>query len=201
MKFKSLSQKVLERRRKRIASRIHDAVFILAVVSAISTMGFSAWRTNKTYLAVNAPSWAEFKVNMPQKRESIMAANQDGLPLKLTINGEFWDIVKADHFNDSEDYSDGQPFNGIQAETHCSKKIIVYIQTDDPALLRANLWHEIMHAGACLHGGDTWWNSINPTKTQHDGILHLGEFLGAFSRANPQFMLWAANSSTYSLNY
>jgi hypothetical protein len=194
---KPFNQKVLDRKRQRISRRISTTASFMTLAFIIACSGFMAHYSQKSYLAINAPSWADFKLNGPERMrfERVGATDPSGLPAVLTINGEHWEIVRVDSFNDSDDKKEGAVFSSIQAETFCDKRIITYIRTDDPAVLRANMWHEIMHAGACLHGGDTWWNSINPTRENHPGVEHLGEFLADFTHNNPLFMEWIAQSS------
>lgn len=195
-KFRSLSQRVFDRRRARTLSRIRGFLWLGVMLCFLAMSYFMFRNSQRAYLAVNAPTWADFRVmssGITDLREQVASTNIEGLPYRLTINGEIWDVSKVDHFSDSESQpKDGSLFAGFQAQTYCSKHLIVYIQHNDPQLLRVSLWHEVMHAGACLHGGDGYWNSINPTKTSHEGVRHLGEFLATFTRDNPLFVQWAS---------
>lgn len=145
-------------------------------------------------MLVGAPSWADFSMQSGklQGREYVRNVDDGGIPFTLMINGEHWNLVKVNHFAEAEKHESGKAFNGVQAETFCDQKLISYIETQDDNVLRENLWHEIFHAGACLHNGDTFWNSENPTKFDHPGVYHLGQFTSNFVRDNPLFMAWAA---------
>jgi hypothetical protein len=112
----------------------------------------------------------------------IDAVNEDGLPIALNINGESWKVVRAQSF--TKEMADNA------ATTSCQLRTIFYLPEATPSLLRNDLAHEVFHAGACLHGGDTWWNSINPDNVHHDGIYHLADFWTNFAHANPEFMVW-----------
>ena len=100
----------------------------------------------------------------------------------LYINGQVWDLVPVDRFDDETEYG----------ETDCDNQEIDYLASSDPSELREALWHEIFHAGACVHGGDQWWNSIHPTDDDHPGIYHLADFMHNFTRDNKEFVTWAA---------
>jgi hypothetical protein len=109
---------------------------------------------------------------------SVVETNEDGVPTHLNINGQMWNVRKV-------------PFLFITiAETRCKERTIVYIDDPSPMALRTNLIHEVFHAGGCLHGGDTWWNSIHPDNFDHPGIYHLADFMTSFSHDNPEFMEW-----------
>jgi hypothetical protein len=137
------------------------------------------------------PDWADFKISGTEHETSTFL-NPDGVPEEVMIDGEKWDIIHVDHFDEAEKYKPGQRFGGDQAETYCAERTIAYVSNEDKTELRVDLMHEIFHAGACGHGGDTWWNSIHPTSTYHPGIYHLGEFMATFLRDNPQFAMWEA---------
>jgi len=124
--------------------------------------------------------------------ETLRQGWTDGVPVSVLINGQLWTIGPVDHFADSTPKNAGN----IMAETFCEDREIAYIHAEDPARLRVNIWHEIFHAGACLHDGDSWWNTEDGAK-DHPGIYHLGEFMAEFTLANPKFMEWA--NSPYSL--
>lgn len=188
--MKSLSQKVLERKAQRRRTRAW--MWVGAITIGLCAVQFYSIR-RRTKL-VTEPSWAAFTseyTNAPL-HETVLATNVDGVPDALMINGEMWDISRVDHFKDAEG-RDGGRFSGVQAQTYCKQRMIAYIPTQNPVILKVNLWHEVMHAGACLHGGDTWWNSPHPTAERHEGVKHLGEFLAEFSRDNPGFVAWEAS--------
>jgi hypothetical protein len=104
-----------------------------------------------------------------------------GIPSHLDINGQTWNLVPVDHFDD----------NDVNGETDCENREIDYATSSDPAELREAIWHEIFHAGACVHGGDQWWNSVHPTDDVHPGIYHLADFMHNFTHDNKQFVSWA----------
>lgn len=192
MKFRrpTFSQKVTQirkDRREKLVTRGLQTLFVLI---------FSGLMISNIYLAKvkehqKAPTWAEF-INDGSIHESVSMSTIDGIPSVLNINGDHWNVVRVDAFKDALDHIDGRSFNGVQAQTYCREKLISYIETQNITVLKENLWHEVMHAGACTHGGDTWWNSIDPTQDKHEGIKHLGEFLSNFTKVNPNFVAWAS---------
>ena len=201
LKYKSLSQSVFDRlAAKRVRNRL-AVIRLSLVVLALSGMAFfeyTSYAGMKAAQQATVPTWAGFKINPPgdaskQLFETIGSHYSDGVPINLIINGEEWSIVKADIFDDALKNKPGKSFNGVQAETYCNNKTIAYIPATDPRRLRINLMHEVFHAGGCLHGGDTWWNSINPTRNEHIGVYHLGEFMAVFVHDNPYFMEWEEN--------
>lgn len=201
LKYKSLSQAVFDRIQEKKRKRIVIATLVGLSVIWLSGIGFSVFMSHRQMAAaerVTVPTWAEFKLNPPgdaskQLFENIGSHYSDGVPTTLIVNGEEWSIVRVDMFNDALKAKLGESFNGVQAETYCNNKTIAYISATNPRKLRINLMHEVFHAGDCLHGGDTWWNSINPTKTEHIGVYHLGEFMAVFAHDNPEFMEWEEN--------
>lgn len=128
------------------------------------------------------PTWADFTAANGNQTGWYERATDPvtGIPESVSINGEKWALVRVDKY----DHLD-------RAGTeYCGAQTISYIEARDPREMRTIILHEIFHAGACAHGGDTWWNSINPTELKHDGIKHLGEFWAEFSMANPTFIRW-----------
>lgn len=101
------------------------------------------------------------------------------LPTHLDINGQTWDVQQVTRIDNK----------GSDGETFCDTREIDYAETDDPVELRDTLWHEIFHAGDCIHGGkDTWWNS---SPKDEAGIKNLADFMHNFTRDNKQFIAWA----------
>jgi hypothetical protein len=170
-------------------------ITITLIVISISLFSFShSYKLKADKLS--APTWADFVV-VGGLNERKSGTNLDGMPYTVNINGEQWDIVLVDHFDEMDDK--GSVKNGeitlpsvTEAQTYCANKTIAYIADSDHNDLRINIMHEIFHAGGCLHGGDTYWNSINPTGKYHPGIYHLGEFTASFMRANPRFTEWVS---------
>lgn len=104
------------------------------------------------------------------------------VPAHLDINGQTWDLVPVDHIDN----------NGSEGETYCDTREIYYVITD-PVDLRDTLWHEVFHAGDCIHGGkDTWWNS---SQTDEAGIKNLADFMNNFTRDNKQFVSWVEDDN------
>jgi hypothetical protein len=169
------------------------ALFYILIIILLSLF----YHTYKVKVAkLNSPTWADF-TTIGTWDERIIAVNSQGVPNTLDINGEQWNVIKIDHFNDVEKkgaVKDGKIVlpSIITAETFCNNKTIAYISDADHNQLRADIMHEIFHAGGCLHGGDTYWNSINPTEKDHPGIYHLGEFTASFMRTNPRFTEWVS---------
>lgn len=191
MKFNrpTFSEAIIRVRERRADRRNRVITNFMQAVVAASIIASTVYAVH-SHIKYNAPTWAEF-VNDGSIKETVVQFNADGVPNTLNINGERWDVVRVNAFNDAMEKNDGELFRGVQAQTYCNYKMIAYIAVESSSTLRNNLWHEVMHAGACMHGGDTYWNSINPTKDTHDGVKHLGEFLGNFAMANPEFVRWA----------
>lgn len=154
---------------------------VLYVVSGLllGLVGVLAYRNHRLE---QVPTWAEFKV-VSDVRYYAPVANEDGVPNTLFISDQEWSVVKVKVFTQDPQH--------IEAQTYCHNRTIAYLDAGNSTVLRDNLWHEIFHAGACAHGGDTYWNSVDPSTNYHPGIYHLGQFMAVFSKANPQFMAWA----------
>jgi hypothetical protein len=136
---------------------------------------------------ITAPTWADFQ-GTSSIHEYVRSVDKNGVPLAVWINGERWSIANVPIFNDA--LTEGGRSGYLAGETYCAGKTIAYIDADNPAQLRENLMHEIFHAGACLHGGDRWWNSPHPETGLHPGVYHLGMFMAEFARTNPVFVKW-----------
>lgn len=185
------SQKALNVRSRRMWHRMRMGCIIASVICfAISAYSLLFSHHPKDVQFFQNDDFRGFVEPTETKTtESIMARDPlTGVPFHIVVNGEKWDINLIDSYPDAAGRKG--VFGGIQAQTTCRTKTITYIRTEDPALLRANIMHEVMHAGACVHGGDTWWNSINSTRFDHKGVYHLGEFLAPFMRDNPIFVDW-----------
>lgn len=128
------------------------------------------------------PNWADFTAASGNQTGWYERATDPvtGIPESVAINGEKWALVRVDKYDH---------LNRLGTE-YCGAQTISYLEARDPREMRTIILHEIFHAGGCAHGGDTWWNSIDPTETKHDGIKHLGEFWAEFSMANPTFIRW-----------
>lgn len=201
----SMSQVVLNRKRQRREKRIRLATWTVTmsiiVGVQILTYHFNKQRvieTKKITMLVkqrvaeaDAPTWADFQA-AKGVHETQEYAGIDGVPFHITINGELWSIVHVNNFNSDSHHKYGEYFSGTGGETFCENKTIAYDSSADARLLKINIMHEIFHAGDCLHGGDTWWNSEHPTRTDHPGVYHLGEFMATFLHDNPQFAMWEA---------
>jgi hypothetical protein len=185
----SYSARVLGRIRERRQRRVHLFLRLGLLCLICGFSGWNVWTAHQRLRMNLAPTWAEFRVASPLK-EMVLEDCAHGLPCNLIINGEQWSLVKVDHFADAEGHKGGERFGGVTAQTYCDNKTIAYIDTQSMALFRDELMHEVFHAGACLHGGDEYWNSEDPTWKEHPGVYHLGEFMGTFLHDNPQFAVW-----------
>jgi hypothetical protein len=198
MKRASFSQKVLDYKKRKRTDMIASVVFFTFIGGFLLSFSVGAYYSYRTYKLTTAPTWADFTINPKQSDtskqlfETVGDRNEDGVPRTVTINGQLWSIVLVDIYDDAKKFKPGKGFSGKQGETYCENRTISYIRNYDHQQFRVNLMHEIFHAGACLHGGDTWWNSENPTETDHPGIYHLGEFMANFAHDNPKFMEWEA---------
>lgn len=194
--MQSLSAKVLDRIRKRRERRVSIICKYAYCVSLLCVFTYGIHSANRKINMDAAPTWASFAA-AGDLHETVLDTYPTGVPSEITVNGERWSVVPVDHFKDAEKHVDGETFSGVQAQTYCKNKTIAYIMTKDPSRLRVNIMHEVFHAGACLHGGDTWWNSEKPTTTVHPGIYHLGEFTANFMKDNPQFAVWLSTTERY----
>jgi hypothetical protein len=179
---------------KTVSKAIIILCFITITISFISFCHSYKLKVDK----LNAPTWANFS-SLGDMHERFLATNPSGIPYSVSINGEQWTIAMVDHFTQVEGLRVDKaghilvPKTGIiKAETFCDNKTIVYVDDKDMNQLKVDLMHEIFHAGGCLHGGDDYWNSIDPTESNHPGIYHLGEFTASFMRANPRFTEWVS---------
>lgn len=182
--FVSLSEKMMVRKKKRKNRIILTILFSIWGTGLVGFVGYRAWHEHKR----NLPNWAEinFTTQAEYSDRITFNSNTHEVPFKATINGETWDFIQVDHFSDSSIHKPGS----IEAETNCIDKTITYLPSDDKPELRINILHELFHAGACLHGGDTWWNNINPTASYHPGIERSAEFMHTFLHDNKQFAVW-----------
>lgn len=190
-----LSEAVKKRKQERRRRRFGVVYASITAILFVGSIAYQAYQAHRRIAMVNAPTWATFTsaYTATPFHERILGVNWDGVPTTLIINGEQWTVVQVDHFDDAEKYKAGERFGGVQGQTFCENKTIAYIPAENRALLKVNLMHEVFHAGDCLHGGDTWWNSEKPTDENHPGIYHLGEFMSAFAHDNPTFMEWQAD--------
>jgi hypothetical protein len=179
IKHRPFNEQVLRRlKAKRDARRmlIFRIVWLLALLFMASTSAYFRYQIRHP-VSLFRGSVAN---SAPQQWD--ISKNEDGIPARLNINGESWYVVRVKNFSDSE----------LAAQQSCQARVIWYLPSDAPSELRNTIVHEIFHAGACLHGGDTWWNSINPNQKTHEGVYHLADFWTGFARANPEFMEWLA---------
>jgi len=169
-----------EKRWKRRMLWIQGSLMFLLVASQIGVQGYLSYLRNHP-----RPSNVVVANSAPQM--TIISVTKDGIPDRLNINGELWTVTRV------KDFSGDPSGETTEAQISCETRGIWYLPTDSHSELRRNVIHEVFHAGACLHGGDTWWNSINPDRQHHDGIYHLGNFWSQFAAANPEFMEWIAH--------
>lgn len=185
-----MSQKVLDRIKQRRKERIVWAVLSVMALAVISGEGANVYSKRKSEKMIDAPTWADFRVASGKTFTSVTASTEDGIPAHLTINGEQWSVVRVLSYKETDKLPAGSYPSGLSGETYCRAKTISYIRSDDPNQLRITMLHEVFHAGGCLHGGDSWWNSADHS-TDHPGIYHLGEFMATFLHDNPRFANWA----------
>lgn len=200
--MKTFSEKVLARKKRRLAKlhgNIIDGTLLFAVFICAGLEFYS-------YKSINAPTWADFKptatiFEKDKLFETHLQFDDNGVPTDITIGDQQWSIVHADHYNNIEQYVNKKyksdkpehlPNNvpTTLAETYCQHRTISYITDNSQKATRITLLHEILHAGACYHGGDEWYNNINPTATYHPGIYNTSEFMTNFILSNPAFMNW-----------
>lgn len=203
MPITSMSDKILQRRRKRRLGRIVATGKIVFAFLFLAGVGLDAYHERHKDLIATSSAWQGFSMAGTGPNgtfsEWVGKVNEDGIPTPVIIADQRWEIVKVNHFSDAIQ-SDGKPrtgksFKGVQAQTYCEQRVISYIPTANPRDLRSNLMHEIFHAGRCLHEeGDAWWNSAEEPKdaSDHKGVYRLGEFMATFSHNNPEFMTWEA---------
>jgi hypothetical protein len=175
--FNAMVLRRREEKRMRSRFRLRMAFFVCLMLIQIGLTGWQTYmRTHRSVPGVVTAASA------PQRYKN--STTEDGVPVMLNINGDSWYVVRAKDFT----------YDLINAEsaTVCNAHVIVYLPSQTPSLTRNSLVHEVFHAGACLHGGDEWWNSVKPTRSEHPGIFHLADFWTGFARANPEFMEWLA---------
>lgn len=189
IKVRGLNQMVLEKRereRNKRFSRIYSIVMGLMVLCFLALSAVLQYRTFKIRKAESLPTWADFKVSGVTYSLQLGFDTETSLPTSLLINGERWSVVKVAEY---------EPGSTSTAETNCAARTITYIRAQKRGDLKESIMHEIFHAGACVHGGDTWWNSINPDNHHHVGVYHLGQFMAEFAPANPEMMEWLARNN------
>lgn len=191
MTASNFSAKVLERKQKKRLKRMRLWTVSIALAGLLADGAYLTYKAIK----IDAPTWADFE---PMKNGDVQYELKNGFmtsgaPTELTINGERWSLVLINHFNDV-DMTKVAVSDPRMAQTDCKHRTISYIATTDPARLKINLMHEVFHAGDCLHGGDSYWNSPvkEDPKNPHPGIYHLGEFTSSFLHDNPDFAKWEA---------
>jgi hypothetical protein len=172
------NEQVLRRIQERRYERRRLIIPLATLFFLILNIGASLYFTHEA----RKPRWPNAVLTGSAAQTKTVTTTEDGIPALLNINGETWHVVRVKQFTG--------PDQEISAEISCRVKVIAYLPAQTPSLLRTSLIHEIFHAGACLHGGDAWWNSINPDKNSHEGIYHLADFWAGFARSNPEFMEW-----------
>ena len=164
----------LQEQRARRSARNWRITKLVIIASQLAMVGYFQWSLHYRPLA------PKVNVSASTPQSFNLALNEDGVPMLLNINGEMWGVVRAKSFEDSE----------LAGVAFCQAKAIAYLPSDAMSVVRETLVHEVFHAGACTHGGDTWWNSENPNSIHHEGVYRLGSFWTGFARANPEFMEW-----------
>jgi hypothetical protein len=195
-RFRALSPaKRKESERKETRARLGAGIFFaLALVTNVGFLIWSTKHTEKKALA-DAPFTSLAEGNLHERAPSLQSTVFGPVPNRIFINGRAWHINQVDHFKDAEGHEDGIGFGGVQAETACEYQQIIFIPVENQTEIRENIMHEVFHAAACSHGGDSWWNSKNDTE-DHPGVYHLGEFMAEFAAANPGFMTWMARAES-----
>lgn len=190
----TFSQAVLKRRKDRRFLKFRIALLVTFVVVSLSFECWTIYQEHKAKSATKFMPGILVSGGFPALRLQATSGgeNEDGVPSHLNINGQAWEVVEIDAYPEAKKHKLGERFTGRDAETDCDNHQITYQHSYNSVEIRENLWHEVMHAGACIHGGDQYWNSVKPTGDKHPGVYHLGEFLGGFSKANPEFMYWMA---------
>lgn len=161
----------------------HPTLIILCALSVIAL-----YLVIQHLDTLDAPTWADFTTRSGQKM--IVAVDMTDPPKYVIIDGKNWYLVHARSYTGVEGGLRSGEWTGASAKTYCLRQTITYLTDPDFGRFKASMMHEIFHAAACAHGGDAWWNSENPTATDHPGIYHLGEFSAAFIQQNPDFIKW-----------
>ncbi len=184
MIYRGVAERVLEQRRKdaehrRKERRMRSWNLGLRMATLLIVGGSLGLNLYMFYLRSHNLT-PNTQVSGPQAYDN--TKDDHGMPQVLNINGERWIVMQVRQFSG--------PSENAAAATSCNMHVIWFLPSDTPSALRWSLMHEVIHAGACLHGGDKWWNSDNPDMYNHDGIYHLADFLTNFNRANPEFVEW-----------
>ena len=172
-----MNEEVLRRLAEKRAARrswIFRGCLLVLLAAQISASLYYSYRLH------HRPQWANVVMTASAPQMELTTRTPEGIPNRLNINGEMWTVLRVKDFTDPQSAAEGS----------CHERVIWYLPAESRSELQNHVIHEVFHAGACLHGGDTWWNSINPDSIKHDGIYHLAEFWSGFARANPEFMEW-----------
>jgi hypothetical protein len=176
-KFKSFSQKVLDKRRRQRANRKY--------LLCVKYFGITYLLIFFTYLCffdtANQKMRNTAYGNIGKYATSVLNYhdNTNGLPEIFYIGPDKWQIIRVDTLG-----------SNIEGITVCSEKAIFYISNVSKLQVKDTIWHEIYHAGACKRGGSTYWNSQSDNPNDHHGIDHLGEFNATFVQDNPELINW-----------
>ena len=133
-------------------------------------------------LAVSAAGFSYF-LSRPLK-ELVPEVQKNPPVLSVIVNGKTWDIWAVESLPDRY-WANRLEKDDADAETLCGARQIMY--TAQATNVRTILWHELFHAGACPEDS-TYWNS--KSDEDHVGIYRLADFMGDFTRNNPEFMKW-----------
>lgn len=185
-----MSAKVLQRKKARLLDniRLGSALSCLALYAIfVSVMLYQQQR--KKHLD-SLPNWANVVMtntgNTPN-RWSEQDESFDGLPTIVFINGQKWSLEAVDKIKNQD------PSTFIYGETVCEKHVIFYTRVSQPIMeTHDTIMHELFHAGACTHGGATWWNSKSDVGDDHQGIYNLGHYTAQLFHDNPELAAWLA---------
>jgi len=159
-----------EKRSEKLANRCFGALTVALLAFLVFDLIHAVYALYKTRQDAVPASPATWEL-----------VNDDGPPSVVLINGERWALLPVDDFVPKDGYK--------LADTYCEGKTMRYRILSNPRRLNQDdVAHELFHAGACAHGGATWWNSSSDDA--HPGIYHLGTFLAQLSHDNPELILW-----------
>lgn len=195
----SFQEKALQEREDRIftetylKNKKYDKIFfrlgIILILILCAVVGYA-------YLKPKKQDTLYWTVNNSQDHivgyYNQIVLSRPGIPKTLRINGQQWILIPAKGI-----LQDSLDDRNWSAYTDCDNQYIVY--KPDYQGIKDALWHEVFHAGGCIHGngkvssGDKWWNSEHPDDNNHPGIYHLGHFMKDFTEQNTDFIEWEEN--------
>jgi hypothetical protein len=142
-----------------------------------------------TMLGFNLGEYLAPKIVLSSTTTKSIYYNDNGMPKIIYIDGDLWYIIESS-------IKDDKSAIGADGYTDCSNRNI-WIRPNLPIhLVRQDIVHELMHAGACDKPSD-WWNNKaanSANQIDHEGIYHTGLFLSQVLHDNPELTKFIAGN-------